>query len=115
MPLPQLMAIPATPPELAGWEFANMASHRDIIRRVKQLFNVELIEYPLEPFNPEDPANLEEFLNNNQNMHAQMNLALGIASSNLSEVDWQNPSDLARWVFQHAQEHRQASQLLRIS
>ncbi len=115
MPLAELISVPLTRAALAGWQFANVANHRDIIRRVQETKGLDLTEYPLEPFNPEDPASLAQFLNSHQDMHEAMARALGIALYDLSEVDWQDPADLSRWVLAHAQMHMAASALLGVS
>ena len=115
MPLAELMAVPSSPRDLAGWQFANVASHRDIIRRVYETKGIELAEYPLEPFDPKDPASLNAFLNSHQSMHADFDRVLGLASYNLSEVDWQDPSNLAQWIQAHFIEHNAASALMGVS
>ncbi len=115
MPLAELMGVPGTGLDLRAWQFANVASHRDIIRRVYETKGIELAEYPLEPFDPEDPASLNAFLNSHQSMHADFDRALGLASYNLSEVDWQDPSNLAQWIQAHFIEHNAASALLGVS
>lgn len=115
MPLAQLSVVPLSRLALTGWAFANTVSHRDIIRRVFETRGVKLIEYPLEPFDPGDPAGLAGFLNAHQDMHSAMDRALGLASYNLSEVDWQDESALAQWMNAHFVEHQAASQLLGVS
>src|ERR1700731_2115286 len=100
MPLAQLNAVPVGP-ALAGWQFANVASHRDIIRRIAETRGLVLIEYPLEPFDPADAGQLAQFLNSHQDTHLQMNKALGLASYNLSEVEWDDEAALAQWIAAH--------------
>lgn len=115
MPLTQLMSVPRTHADMQAWQFANQANHRDVIRLVETTLGISLAEYPIAPFDPEDPASLQSFLNSHQAMHAAMDTALGLASYNLSEVDWQDPSSLAQWVQVHFVEHNAASQKLGIS
>jgi hypothetical protein len=100
---------------MQGWQFSNAASHRDIIRRVQETKGIKLVEYPLEPFDPSDAGQLADFLNNHQDMHQAMDRALGLASYNLSEVDWTSPDDLAQWISLHFIEHQAASALLGVS
>ena len=115
MPLAELISVPRTPEDLKSWQFANVASHRDIIRRVQETKGIRLEEHPMDPFDPEDPASLAQFLNAHQDEHNDFAVALGIASYDLSEVSWQDPADLARWVLAHAQMHMAASQILGVS
>jgi hypothetical protein len=112
MPLAQLNSIPRSSRDLAGWQFANTSSHRDIIRRVQETLGVELVEYPLQPFDPEDSASLQAFLNAHQTMHSQMDTTLGLNSYNLSEVDWSDRNALSQWIGAHYIEHQAASALL---
>ena len=114
MPLAQLSAVPGSPRDLAGWQFANVSSHRDIIRRVQETKGIKLEEHPLD-FDPEDPASLANFLNAHQDQHTDMNRALGLQSNNLSELDWSDTNALAQWISLHFIEHQAASALLGVS
>jgi hypothetical protein len=115
VPLAQLVSVPRTPAELSAWSFANVANHRDIIRRVQETKGVLLPEFIVDPFDPQDPASLSSFLANNWQMHVMMAETLGIASNILNAVDWNDEQALAEWVFEHYTEHQAASQLLGIS
>lgn len=115
MSLAALMSTPQAPQEVQAWQFANVASHRDIIRRVQETLGIVLADYPLEPFDPQDEDALQAFLQNHAAMHQDFDRALGLPSYNLSEVDWQEPSSLAQWVSTHAAEHIAASAILGIS
>jgi hypothetical protein len=115
MPLAQLSAVPRTPTETQQWQFANVASHRDIIRRIQDTMGIKLVEYPLEPFDPNDPNSLQNFLNLHADMHNAMDRALGLPSYALSEVAWDDTTALAQWVNQHYIEHQAASSLLGVS
>ncbi len=114
MPLAELMGVPNTPAEQQSWAFANAASHRDIIRRVQETKGVLLEEHPLW-FNPDDAAGFNDFLNAHQDMHNDFAVALGLASYNLSELDWSDEDARAQWVMAHAQMHIAASALLGVS
>lgn len=114
MPLAQLSAVPRTPLETQGWVFANISSHRDIIRRVQETKGIKLVEYPLE-FDPAGAGQLAQFLNAHADMHLQMNAALKLQSNALSEVDWQDITALAQWISLHFVEHQAASALLGVS
>jgi hypothetical protein len=115
MPLAQLSAVPHTPVETQQWQFANVASHRDIIRLVGVTKGIQLVEYPLEPFDPNDPNSLQNFLNLHADMHQQMDKALGLPSYALSELAWTDSVALAQWISQHYVEHQAASSLLGVS
>lgn len=115
MPLAQLSAIPRTNADLQAWQFANVANHRDIIRLILATRNVDLTEWALQPFDPNDPAGFQAFLNTHQQMHTMMDNALGLPSYALNELDWKEPNQLAQWVNTHYVEHQAASSLLGVS
>jgi hypothetical protein len=115
MAIAQLMSVPQTSAELEAWQFANQAHHRDIARRIQETKGVLISDYPLEPFNPDDADSLEAFLQNHQDVHQQMDIALGLNSYNLSELDWQDPAARAQWFQTHFVEHNAASQILGVS
>jgi hypothetical protein len=114
MPLSTLISAPRNQAELEQWSFANMVNHRDIIRRVQETKGIELIESPLDPFDPDDPTSLNNFLQVHYAMHVQFDAALGLVSYPLNVVDWKNPQELAQWIWLHSVEHQAASQILGI-
>lgn len=115
MPLAQLAAVPKTNADLQAWQFANVANHRDIIRLTLATRGIVLQEVPLQPFDPNDPSSFEAFLNSHQALHAAQDAALGLPNYNLSELDWNQPNQLAWWVQQHYSDHQAASSLLGVS
>jgi hypothetical protein len=115
MPLAQLVGVPKTNADLQAWQFANVANHRDIIRLVMATKGINLEEFQLQPFDPNDEAGFQAFLNSHQSMHTALDQALGQNSYNLSELDWNNPNELAWWIGQHYIEHQAASSILGIS
>jgi|SRR5580692_61613 hypothetical protein len=115
MPLAQLAAVPKTNADLQAWQFANVANHRDIIRLTLATRGVDLTEYALQPFDPNNKASFDAFLELHQQMHTAMDSALGLPSYALNELDWNEPNQLAQWVQTHYNEHQAASSLLGVS
>lgn len=115
MPLAQLAAVPKTNADLQAWQFANVANHRDVIRLVLAIKGIVLTEYALQPFDPNDSAGFQAFLNAHQTVHTAMDSALGLPSYALNELDWNEPNQLAQWVQTHYNEHQAASSLLGVS
>ena len=111
MALANLTEIPRTPNDYGEWSFANMASHRDIIRVLFQLTSERLDEYVLDPF---DPKNMGNWPYLHQIMHDQMNRALGIGGFILSGIDWSNPHRVSGWIQAHANEHFRVSSILNL-
>ena len=102
---------PRNPDEMSVWSFAHQAHHRDIARVIFETQAVRLDEFVLDPF---DPKQEEGWLATHQIMHDQMNQVLGISGFVLSNVDWDDPAQLATWLNHHGNEHYIASTVLNI-
>src|SRR5436189_3252842 len=103
---------PETTNDLAVWSFAHMAHHRDIIRLVMEQKQQILHEYVLDPF---DPEQMSSWLEQHQQMHNEMNRALGLGGYDLSEVDWKDKSRLQAWIKAHFDEHVRVGQSIGLS
>lgn len=114
MSLAQIQSLPQTSEEFAGWSFANMAHHRDIIRVVFNTQQKRLDEYFIDDFN-QQATNDTNWLYLHSIMHNQMNAALGVSGYDLTTLDWQDEENVANWFNQHADEHFQAAQILGVS
>ena len=106
-----LYNVPSTQNELNTWAFIHAAHHRDINRRIYQLSNIVLSEYPLDPF---DPNNAGVWTYQHQAMHQQFDPLLNINGYDLLDVNWTDPNELAGWIFLNASEHYQAAQILNL-
>jgi len=112
MAMLQISTVPETPIELAGWSFSHAAHHRDIIRLVFEQKQTVLQEYALDPF---DPDNMFSWLEQHQQMHNEMNKALGVGGYDLSELDWHNKGQLQSWTKAHFDEHVRVGKLVGLS
>lgn len=111
-----LYNVPAAPDELSHWAFAHMAHHRDINRRVYELFAgtpgfSPLPEFILDPLNPNDTGVWED---QHQILHEAMDAVLGISGYDLSQVDFKDTDLLGGWIYLNANEHYQAANILGI-
>lgn len=106
-----LYETPLEDAQLVTWAGVHMAHHRDIIRRIFEVYEVQLSEFPLDPINPSD---MEGWLWKHQQMHAEMAAQLGIQGFDLTDVDWEDDEDLHNWINLNAQEHYQAGQILQL-
>lgn len=106
-----LFNVPSTDQERAIWSFAHAAHHNDIIRVIFQITGVILATYILDPF---DPDNTGVWADQHQQMHNQMDDILGISPFNLDEVNWKDKSTLSGWIYDNANEHFQAANILEI-
>jgi hypothetical protein len=111
MSLAVINSVPTTDAEFNTWAFAHMANHRDINRLIFTTKNTRINEFHLAPFAPDD---METWLLQHQTMHQQMNAALGVASYDLSTVNWSNQSQLFDWIHLNANEHFIVNRLLNL-
>lgn len=109
MSIATLYIIPRTPEEFNVWSFAHAAHHRDILRRIYEVYGSRLDEYVLDPFDPLDPGNWTAL---HQVMHQQMDAILGIAGYDLTELDWTDEAGLRAWMSHQGNEHYQAGTIL---
>lgn len=102
MGLASIANVPRSREELLAWSFNHMAHHRDVQRRIYQVFRIALAEYPLDPMNPDD---LGVWSYQHQTMHNNTNAVLGTVGTNLLDVNWQDEAERAEWVFLDMAEH----------
>lgn len=106
-----LYNVPVRPDELQEWSFAHGVHHREIIREILTRFQIQLPEFVLDPINPLDVNNWAQ---QHQISHNQMDGILGISGFDLLDVNFEDQNQLASFIFLHASEHFQASNILRI-
>lgn len=114
MSIAGLFNIPEDEQQLAQWSFINAAHHTDIIRVIFQATNQSLSSYVLDPM-PVSLRNsnmMQVWLYQHQIMHQEMDVVLGIAGYDLTDVDLSDKGQLAGWIQAHANEHIQAGQIL---
>lgn len=63
---------------------------------------------------PVDKNNIKNFLENNQNLHSDMDGALGLQSSDLQDVNFDDENQKKAWFYSHYQEHFNAESTLGI-
>jgi hypothetical protein len=108
MGLPSIFNIPGSPEQLAHWSFSHAQHHYNILQYIQNTQSVVLTNYILDPF---DPRDVERWLWQHQQMHFDMDNALGILGFDLTSVDWSNPEQLAAWIQLNAQEHLDAANI----
>ena len=111
MSIALISTVPTNPTLFQEWSFSHMVHHRDIIRRIREVYGNILPEYIIDPVNLNDA---ESTLYNHQTMHNNQNAVLGIDGNDLLEVDFRDVEQLAAWVFLNYSEHQQANQILGI-
>lgn len=111
MGLANLYNIPGTPETFASWSFSHQAHHRDIIRRIYEVYNTALPEYTLDPVNE---GNFRGFLDQHQIMHQQMNQILGLENFDLSQLNIKDRGQFASWIQLNGSNHTRAATILKI-
>ena len=111
MPLPNIYY---PPPGKEGWQtfwFNVFIDHQDIQQAVNKQLGVNDPIYPILPWVEENANNLLEL---HQEFHNDMNGALGLASQDLSTIDFKDPASVQSWCYNHYQEHAAAHSALGI-
>lgn len=108
---PLLRNIPHTPQEWNQWAFSHRDSHDRIRAAIKAKFGISLTDFLVDPINPED---FQNFLQNNSQLHGDMNSVLGLQSGDLQDVDLSKDNQKAAWIDFHFKEHFDAEAKLDI-
>lgn len=100
-----LAAIENEPENEADWQrwaFDHWDSHNRIRAKILALKGVNLPDYQVQPI---DLVNVVSFLQNNAQLHTDMNGVMNAQSSDLLDVDLNNPEQRADWFATHYTEH----------
>ena len=112
MAIAPLFNVPLSQSDLDVFSFHNADMHRRIVEAIGATRNISLQLFPLDPI----PLwGLAEWAVIHQSMHADFTTVLGFPGNDFSSLDLENAAALEAWIFLHAQEHRQAADLLRLS
>ena len=111
MPTVDIQNVPRDNAELQDWSFAHMTQHRDINRKIMEVYNIRVDEFSLDPI-PIDSMDI--WLDQHQQMHNQQNKILKISGNALVDVNWKDNDELEEWIWMHADEHNRAATILGI-
>lgn len=109
--LAAIEAVPQSPDEWARFAFDHRNSHDRIRAAIGKATGANLLDYPIDPINPDNLANFLEF---NSLLHDDMNSALKLISTDLQDVDMRDQKQLATWINLHYLEHYYAEAALKI-
>lgn len=110
--LPVLLNVPRTPEQWAIFTLHHRTSHDLIRQTIRAKSGTDLSDFIIDPI----PFNaVKQWLEANQQLHTDMNTALGTQGSDLEEVDITKERELQVWIYQHYLEHQTAEQTLGIS
>lgn len=93
------------------WFFQHANDHREILQALQTKLGIQLIDYTLYPFNPDD---LQDWLIRHQSMHNAFNGYLGYDGTDLNRVDFSDASQQQDWISQNYTEHYAARTALGI-
>jgi len=111
MPLPWIVASNPDDKELQQWAFEHWQDHLEIQQAILKQSGINLEIQVIYPLNFDDP---DEWLENHQLMHNEMNGLLKLNGSDLSKVDFTNDNQRNVWIWLNGQEHRAVRQALAI-
>ena len=88
----------------AGWQefwFYHYQDHLEIVQALAKL-NFQVTNYIIDPWTTD---NKEQILELHQQYHNDMNQILGIAGSDLSELDFKKANEVKAWLYLNYNEH----------
>jgi hypothetical protein len=109
--LPTLLNTPKTDQELSIWSFAHRDDHDLVAEALRTRFGVQLTHNVLDPIPQFD---MQDWLLRHQNEHNDNNGLLGSIGVDLTEVNFDNPSEKSSWFYIHYLEHYNWHQALGI-
>ena len=109
--LAALLNVPKTEEQWLQFSYDHRDSHDRIRAAILKKYGINLIDHIIDPINPD---NIKQFLQNNAAMHTDMNSVLRSQSSDLLDVNVDDPQQLSAWINLNYQEHDNAEQLLGI-
>jgi len=107
MPLVDLLNVPKTDDDWQNFFFQNRDSHDRIRKAIQSQTSpaVNLTDYVVYPVSQDQ---IEQFLDNNQSLHSDMNGVLGLQSSDLQDVSFSDENAKIAWFYSHYLEHQSA-------
>lgn len=106
-----LLNVPTTANDWERWSLHHDRDHAEIIQAIAAQGGPSLNQYQLNPIPPQE---IEAWLERNFQAHNDMNTALGLVSSDLEEVSFDDEGQKVAWIHIHWQEHTNARNALGI-
>lgn len=111
VPLVDIINVPKNDQEWEIWTFAHKDSHDKIRKAIQTKTGINLSNFIIYPI---DKNHIQDFLQNNQSLHVDMDGILGIQSSDLQDVDFKKENEKIAWFYSHYLEHQSAELALGI-
>jgi hypothetical protein len=109
--LAALLNRPRNKEEWDRYSFDHRDSHQKIRQAIQAQKGIVLIDYQLDPVFGVD---IQGWLQRNSQSHSDFDGVLGLQSTDLLDVDFNDESQFESWTYLHYQEHLNAEQALGI-
>lgn len=107
--LASLLNIPHTDQDWQFFSWNHRLSHDRIRQKIKTTYGYSLTDYQIDPM---DPNAIKDFLQNNAQLHGDMNAALRLPGIDLLDADLTKQNQKVSWFNFHYLEHYYAEQKL---
>lgn len=108
MSLAQVKLPAPTPRGLDEWSFAHLAHHNAIRQAMERAHGIALPQRQIWPIDFENPASVQVFLSQHQEMHSDFESILGIQGNDLANVDFNDEKARDSWFYLNWQSHYSA-------
>lgn len=109
--LAALLNVPSSATDWSTWSWHHRLSHSAILVAAQKQKGVQLTDYVLDPINLQ---HVDDWLERNQQMHVDADGLVGSQSIDLTDVDFQDRSQLQAWIYLHYLDHQTIEQRLGI-
>ena len=106
-----LLNIPHTNDQWSWFSWNHRLSHDRIRQGIKDKLGLNLTDFIVDPM---DPHAMDQFLQNNSQLHTDMNAALGLPGINLQDIDLSKDNQKSAWIQYHFLEHYYAEAKLQV-
>lgn len=103
--------VPRNDREWDRWSFDNADAVRGIQQAIQRQLSVTLPTYPIDPINWQ---RIDDFLENNSQVHIDFNAVLGLQSVDLQTVNLKDEKQLQSWIWANYLELNSAQLALKI-
>ena len=100
-----LLNVPHTNDDWSKWAWNHRLSHDLIRAAILTKYGYTLTDYQIDPM---DPKAMQQFLQDNSQLHGDMNAVLHLPGTNLEDTDLANKNQLESWLNFHYLEHQSA-------
>ena len=97
-----VLNIPHTNDDWSKWSWDHRLSHNRIRAGIQTAYGINLSDYEIDPI---DPQHFEDFLQNNSQLHTDMNGVLKLFGIDLLDANLSQDNQKVSWINFHFYEH----------